>query len=944
MTMNARMVLCMAAALPLLAGAGENLLPNAAFDESNPAFGWTLSSGWKVEDAVGRGGSRALVWRKGPPASQVASTLKLEPGVTYRLTAWIRGSGLAKGSASVVLEWRDASRVYIDSVRAQEVIDNDPKALDGWKRYEALTPAIPVEAATATLSCRVSGDAAGSVRFDDLALEPTAQKWMEFLVSSAYRDVAWEGTVKFAAPLFVNTVRYPLDTVAVELSYLDADGRFARAAPTVFTSSEAVFELPVSGMKLGRQEVLARIFAKDGGKEFGSCSLAFTRTEVPPKRRVRIDDRGRTILDGKPFFPLGMYTSRKFMNDEEFARLGRSPFNFVMEYATALTNLDRYAAQGIMVAIDVRDYRQARPSVFRDFIAKAAAHPATLGWYVADEPKLGAIPAIAKSNAFLRELDPDHPTWLVHDRPNVQRFFMQCYDVLGMDPYPIGNGGSGARGAIALASDWPREARRQTFGFRPMWQVPQAYNWHWHASRAVRYGAHFPTRDEMANMNWQAVAAGANGLCLYSHHAMRRHFDVGGFDKAWSQVCETAEEVRRMIPVLLSDGDAPAVSGVPEELLAVRTFLHGGQPWVLAVNRTTKPVKATLRLPSAIAVSWPHLGKRGWALARDGALAIDLPGLGYVFSECIGAVESRRRAAALRIENLPVVCREEMPVPGEVPSLLPTGCVFRLVWNDEFNGTALDTSKWGYRTNFWGEPARWYARPEDSCVEITNGCAHLRLGRRADGQFISPQLQTGELVWDTPRIPNPKRFWPFGPRERAKFVHRYGYYECRCRLQKMPGWWSAFWMQTQSQGVTIDPERDGIEHDIMESFDPGKVIPACFHYNGTGPEYRNFCIPDEHPDVSTVDIDTDTFHRYGLLWTPDGYSVYVDGRLRGTSSRAVSHASEFILVSTEAMGFRPNHPTRKGDERLAVAYAAKDEFVVDYVRVFDIVEEAENGK
>ena len=226
-----------------------------------------------------------------------------------------------------------------------------------------------------------------------------------------------------------------------------------------------------------------------------------------------------------------------------------------------------------------------------------------------------------------------------------------------------------------------------------------------------------PTRDETANSEWLAIAE-------------------EGVDKS-GQVCEVADEVRLMMPVLAAADAAPSISGVPEDLLAVRAFLHGGQTWVLAVNRTTKPVKATLRLPSAIAVSWPRIGKRGYAIAKDGSIAIDLPGLGYVFTECIGAEEVRRRAAALRIENLPVACREETPVAGEEPSLLPTGCVFRLVWNDEFNGTALDTSKWGYRTNFWGEAACWYARPEDGCVEITNGCAHLRLGRRADGQFIS---------------------------------------------------------------------------------------------------------------------------------------------------------------------------------------------------------------
>ncbi|MBO6266827.1 MAG: hypothetical protein J6M06_01200, partial [Synergistaceae bacterium] len=44
----------------------------------------------------------------------------------------------------------------------------------------------------------------------------------------------------------------------------------------------------------------------------------------------------------------------------------------------------------------------------------------------------------------------------------------------------------------------------------------------------------------------------------------------------------------------------------------------------------------------------------------------------------------------------------------------------------------------------------------------------------------SPQLQTGELVWDVPHEENPKGFWPLPKREKAKFAHRYGYYECRC--------------------------------------------------------------------------------------------------------------------------------------------------------------------
>lgn len=92
-------------------------------------------------------------------------------------------------------------------------------------------------------------------------------------------------------------------------------------------------------------------------------------------------------------------------------------------------------------------------------------------------------------------------------------------------------------------------------------------------------------------------------------------------------------------------------------------------------------------------------------------------------------------------------------VPGEAPSLLPEGLDFCLVWNDEFNGDHLDDTKWGYRTNFWGQRAHWFATPEDNAVEIRDGKLFLKLARRADGQIVSPQHQTGELVWDHPWNP-----------------------------------------------------------------------------------------------------------------------------------------------------------------------------------------------
>ena len=293
-------------------------------------------------------------------------------------------------------------------------------------------------------------------------------------------------------------------------------------------------------------------------------------------------------------------------------------------------------------------------------------------------------------------------------------------------------------------------------------------------------------------------------------------------------------------------------------------------------------------------------------------------------------------------------CVEATTVPGEAASLLPAGRDFKLVWNDEFNGDKLDESKWSYRTNFWGRRAPWFAAPEDNAVEVKDGKIHLKIIKKPNGQFASPQLQTGELMWDIAWDENRTGFFPLPKRERPKFVHKYGYYECRFRLQRKKGWWSAFWMQTEQQGCTLDPAISGVEHDIMESFSPGTIIAHCFHANGYSHDYIGFKTPrvkSAFDKDAVVKIGTDDFHLIGMLWEADGYTVYIDGKQHGPkvgtgAGETVSHIPEFVLLTTECHPYREKRMTAQPDEKLRndleAAVAAGDDFVVDFVRVYDL--------
>ncbi len=267
---------------------------------------------------------------------------------------------------------------------------------------------------------------------------------------------------------------------------------------------------------------------------------------------------------------------------------------------------------------------------------------------------------------------------------------------------------------------------------------------------------------------------------------------------------------------------------------------------------------------------------------------------------------------------------------GHAESLLPEGYSWKLVWHDEFDGTELDRTKWDFRLHLMQK--RHHTFTDEGAVLDGKGNLLLTLVKK-DGQFYSPHLQTGENFMDRPVEGSDGNYskeftWPIAKLKEPKFLHRYGYYEIRCKFQQQPGWWSAFWLQSPIIGCCLDPGLAGVELDIMENFTRDGVISHNQHWNGYGVQHES----SGSGNMQTEETP-DGYHRFGLHWRPDGYDYYVDGKKTWHSDGPVSHVPQFILVSTECMGYRNGD---QPSEELA-AVTADDAFVVDYVRVFDEV-------
>ncbi|QYY34338.1 glycoside hydrolase family 16 protein [Ruficoccus sp. ZRK36] len=281
---------------------------------------------------------------------------------------------------------------------------------------------------------------------------------------------------------------------------------------------------------------------------------------------------------------------------------------------------------------------------------------------------------------------------------------------------------------------------------------------------------------------------------------------------------------------------------------------------------------------------------------------------------------------------------------GHADSLLPENKNWKLVWNDEFDGEELDESKWNYRLNFWGRPSPTFTTEG---VEVDDSKLRINLVKK-DGEFYSAHLQTGSLTYDIPK--DSDGFWPFGSYQPMKFLHRYGFYEIRCRLPKNPGWHAAFWLQSPCIGAHPDPRFGGVECDIMENYKQHKqgLIGCGNGWGGYGKDstwHGHFWYPYEETE--------DGWHRYAVDWSPDGYVFYADGKEVGVQKAPVSEVEQYILVSTECHGYHHEGfgVNRGGLEEVASgedgfpSRASKDLhnavlpdfFEVDYVRVFDAV-------
>jgi beta-glucanase (GH16 family) len=230
------------------------------------------------------------------------------------------------------------------------------------------------------------------------------------------------------------------------------------------------------------------------------------------------------------------------------------------------------------------------------------------------------------------------------------------------------------------------------------------------------------------------------------------------------------------------------------------------------------------------------------------------------------------------------------------------GKEWKLLWNDEFDGTTLDTTKWTISLPWNGDDGsgrhhnnQYASYIMDDDVQVRGGALHLTTQRREVKNPSGKAYQFTEGLITTS----------------GKFQTSYGYFEIRAKLptEAGPGTWPAFW--TLSNGWPP-------EFDIIEYWGSDNRIHQ-------GSVTRKSDGGQRWDSYHRQQVSLSGWHTFGLEWGP-GYQVYnIDGKVTNTIYGGhLPDVPHYLLLNS---GIETARPPRPGT-------TFPNDFVVEYVRVY----------
>lgn len=233
-----------------------------------------------------------------------------------------------------------------------------------------------------------------------------------------------------------------------------------------------------------------------------------------------------------------------------------------------------------------------------------------------------------------------------------------------------------------------------------------------------------------------------------------------------------------------------------------------------------------------------------------------------------------------------------------------------LVWNDEFDQSTLDTSKWNFQTGDgtaegipgWGNGEEQTYTNRTQNLQLENG--FLKITARKESlqgkSYTSARINTQD-----------------------KFSFQYGRIVVRAKLPKIAGTWPAVWMLGDNYSNVGWPRCGEIDFIEQNGQEKDKIIGTSHWFDEGSSNNAKYSTILDFPNL------TESFQKYTLVWNEAyirmfvGSAKYYEIALNDT----LPFDQPFFLLINLAMG-----GTLGGNINSTFL---QEDFLIDYIRVYE---------
>jgi hypothetical protein len=569
----------------------------------NPQFecgdGWKLLEGYQIDPNGGRNGGGALLCERTDPNKYpvLGQHICLNPGVRYKFCVWVKTENIAKGD-------HGGATICVEYLKNGKWLTGEyPPGVEGtkdWTRVE-FASTVPVEADSARLALYLRAKATGKAWFDDVTIELEKPRMSVYMIQPPMETISpTNGRILLGVNLdgfFCKPPDTINETDIVSRVEVLGNGKIVREMSSPVRDGR--ISVDVGQLPEGHASLRVTILDTRHKWIFGEASIPVIVApgKQTPSNACLLDSRGRLIVNGKPFLPVGLY-HHSLRAREDVDIIAKSPFNCVMPYNSLYLSFMDSRKKGVEGIREVMDYLhekklkiifsikdiyagtttthmppnvldvEGESAIVEKTVASFKNHPALLSWYICDELPTSMVDRLVSRRREVNHLDPFHPTWAVFNNfKEIPVVYGPTCDIVGFDCYPIWDAKSRDMEQIRFAMEMTCRTAGTPTGMAA-WTALQIMNQGCYDKTAKDnrkvYESIFrdPTENEMISMSLLCAIMGARGFVYYSYSDLLGAIGKAAspdYDRRWTEVCGMGQLMVSLAPFLLADAAGPDV-------------------------------------------------------------------------------------------------------------------------------------------------------------------------------------------------------------------------------------------------------------------------------------------------------------------------------------------------------------------------------------------------